>query len=217
MRLSTLEKFAELDHVPLLVPHSLRRFQRESLACAGVDATRLVGLPPGRWRTDRLFFPELLGPTGNPSPHAIDWLRQRFARFMSPERPGRRLYMTRRDTRRTVTNPAEIADYLRNEGFEVICAGDLSLAEQIKVFSEAAVVLAPHGAALTNMTFAPAEATVIEFFGDNYINGCFWALANIRRQKHAFIIGRTRTLDYSVPLEEVKTLVGRLCSTGALV
>ena len=54
-------------------------------------------------------------------------------------------------------------------------------------------------------------------FGDNYINGCFWALANIRRQKHAFIIGRTRTLDYSVPLEEVKTLVGRLCSTGVLV
>jgi hypothetical protein len=60
------------------------------------------------------------------------------------------------------------------------------------------------------MVFAPENAILIELFGDNYINGCFWALTNIRGQKHAFLTGPSKWLDYSISLQRLKALLARV-------
>jgi len=85
----------------------------------------------------------------------------------------------------------------------------MSFAEQVQTFRNADIVVAPHGAAATNMVFAPAGATLIELFGDNYINGCYWALTNICSQKHAYLMGPSQWLDYSISLTSLKQLVER--------
>jgi capsular polysaccharide biosynthesis protein len=86
----------------------------------------------------------------------------------------------------------------------------MSLADQVELFSEAKVVIGPHGAGLTNIMFAPKGAIVIECFGDSYVNGCFWALANICGHRHAFTIASTETLDYDVSLDELDLLLSRV-------
>jgi hypothetical protein len=212
-RLAVIEQFEALQSLPLIVPESLTGFQRDSLALGGIPPQRLAGFDGRCARVDRLYFPQLLGPTGNPSPHAVSWLRSRFqAQMVAEPATLRRLYVSRSDApKRRVLNEDRIIDFLRAHGFEIICPGRLSLAEQIALFSQAGVVVGPHGAGLTNIVFAPAGATLIEFFGDSYINGCFWALANLRGQTHAFLTSPTETLDFEVRLDDLKSLLRRVC------
>lgn len=50
-------------------------------------------------------------------------------------------------------------------GFEVIHPEKLSLPDQAKIFSQAAIICGSHGAAHTNMIFAHESALIIEIFG----------------------------------------------------
>jgi capsular polysaccharide biosynthesis protein len=212
-RLSLIEKFDELASVPLIVPHRLNTFQRDSLRMAGVRDDRLVHLDNDDWQVDRLIFPEMLAPSGSPSPHAVAWLRKVFLDEapVTSRAKASRIYLTRRDApKRKILNEDEIIAFLEQKGFETACLSELSLSEQIALFQGASVVVAPHGAGQTNMVFAPAGAILIEMFGDNYINGCYWALTNICGQKHAFLTAPTETLDYSVPVEQLKALLAKV-------
>jgi len=59
----------------------------------------------------------------------------------------------------------------------------MSLQEQAVLFNECETIIAPHGAALTNMAHCRPGTKVIEFF-NAYIEPCFW------------IMGRLCKLDY---------------------
>ncbi|MBA3352805.1 MAG: glycosyltransferase family 61 protein [Blastocatellia bacterium] len=213
-RLAVIEQFAQMSSLPLIVPPDPRR--RESLLRAGVAPERLVDFDNGYWQVDRLYFPQLPSPLANPSPHAVSWLRQTFLdqRSAVPTKRGRRLYVTRRDAQgRRVLNEEEIVSFLQSTGFEVVCPGDLTFADQIELFCEACVVVGPHGAAFANMVFAPATATLVELFGDTYLNGCYWGLASILGQKHTFLTGPSHwrnRLDYSISLNDLKALLGKV-------
>lgn len=222
-KLSLIENFEELGSVPLIVPHQLKSFQRESLRMAGVPAEQIVCLDDNDWRVERLFFPQIPAGWGNPSPHAVRWLRKRFLKVPQESRSGRRIYLTRSDaTQRRVLNEEQIIEYLQKEGFKIVCAGELSISDQVEMFRDVEIVIAPHGGASTNMVFAPIGATLIEFFGHNYINGCYWALTNICGQKHAFLTGPSQSatcsgstaiwLDYSISLDELKALLAKLAA-----
>ncbi len=53
---------------------------------------------------------------------------------------------------------------------------DLTLEEQVQTFSEAEVVLGPHGAGLTNMLYEPKGSKVTEMYGVEF-SPCFAAMA----------------------------------------
>jgi capsular polysaccharide biosynthesis protein len=212
-KLSLLERFDGLNSVGLIVPQRLKSFQRESLLLAGIPADRIVQFDEDRWEVERLYFPDMLAPSGNPSPHAVAWLRKTFLPQGSSERVHRRrkVYVSRGDAPgRRIINEDEIVRFLTTIGFEVVRPGDHSFADQIEIFRSVDIVVAPHGAGLTNMVFAPAGTTLIEMFGDNYINGCYWALANICGHRHAFITAPTATLDYSIPLDRLQGLLAKI-------
>ena len=212
-RMSLIERFTELSDTPLIVQSRLRSYQQDTLDMLGVSSKRIVNFTGGCWQLGRLYYPELLSETGNPSPHAVHWLRRRFLTRPEPStlpvKP--RLYITRRDAKsRRIVNEAEIVEYLHSEGFEILCPGTLSVAQQIQIFSKAEIVIAAHGAGCTNMVFAPHNALLIELFGANYINGCFWALTNILNQRYAFLTGPpTDRLNYTISLDRLKTLLAR--------
>jgi hypothetical protein len=217
-RLSIVEQYDELQSIPLIVPKHLKTFQQESLQLAEISSDRIAGFNGGCWQVDKLFFPELLSPTGCPSPHAIAWLRARFLKNDAPRVGARKrsIYVTRRDaSTRRVLNEDAIISYLQTRDFEIVCPGELSFSQQIDLFRDVDIVVAAHGAAATNMAFAPPNATLIELFGDNYINGCFWALANICRQHYAFLTGPSDWLDYSIPLDQLKILLDKVKCEGS--
>jgi hypothetical protein len=204
-----------LARFKLIIPQAPKRFHIESLRSLNLEMASCLELPSKPTKFGVLVFPELLAPTGSISVDAIRRMRERFAvGFERPTKNGRRIYVCRRDTKRRVVNEAELLRVLERRGFDVICPGELSLSEQIRVFSDAAIVVGPHGAGFTNMIFAPRGSTLIELFGSSYVNGCFWALSNAIGQRHMFSIAPTSTLDMQVDVNAVLALVDRAEEEG---
>lgn len=76
---------------------------------------------------------------------------------------GRRLYVPRRHSR-VVINESALLGLLTSYGFETVEMDGLSPDRQAEIFAGAEAVVAPHGAALTNLLFAPKTTKVLEFF-----------------------------------------------------
>ena len=103
------------------------------------------------------------------------------ALFAAPAgKPERRLYISRADAwRRRITNEDALIELIEPLGFETITLAGLTIAEQAALFSEAEAILAGHGAALTNVIFAPAGCQIIELLTSNYIYDYFEKLSKL--------------------------------------
>jgi capsular polysaccharide biosynthesis protein len=198
-RLSVVERFARVRGVPLIVPPDITSTQRQSLQMLGVGPDRLVEFHGDHWQVEHLYFPSLPGVSGNPTSVSARWLRERFSSPTASSR--RRLYISRRDAvSRRIVNECELLGELVPHGFEVATLTGMPFADQVQLFSGAEMIVGPHGAGLTNMVFAQPGATVIEVFSPNYINGCYWALANVCGHRYGFMVGAQRGEDIEIDL-----------------
>lgn len=153
--------------VHYLVNEARAPFQDECFALLGIDADRLVGAPDGvQIACDELQAAAVPVRNMRLDGAALAWLRGDFAAKAlagADVSTQRRLYVSRKDAAlRRVVNEAEVLDALGPLGFELVIGGDLSVAEQVQLFSGADIVVAPHGAALTNLVFADPGALLVE-------------------------------------------------------
>jgi hypothetical protein len=118
-----------------------------------------------------------------PSPRDLDLIRKRFA---PPEgRTGtRKLYISRGKTRR-ILNEAALHPILERHGIEFIEDIPRTVPEQIALFKDAQLIIGPHGAAFTNMIWAPPGAQVLEFFQKHYYPPYFYYLAKVLGHSYA--------------------------------
>ena len=181
-RLRILEQCGIGRNVPVYA-NAKKPYQRDLLPWFGVPKERLIS--PAEHpllQAQRLWVPTYSGYQGKFSQVAIDYLRAVVLPKLQEEKPlrppERKLYISRRDsTSRRILNEAEIEARLRGHGFECLCLGEMPVAEQLRAFAEARVVVAAHGAALTNIVFTPPESAMIEIFPDDFYFDCYQELA----------------------------------------
>jgi hypothetical protein len=102
----------------------------------------------------------------------------------------RRIFVNRnRGNGRSVVNSNELTPLLTLFGFKTLSCEEMSIADQVEHFSNADVVLAPHGAALANLAFCNPRTLVVELFGD-HINPIFCKLANSMGLRYRAIQGK---------------------------
>jgi capsular polysaccharide biosynthesis protein len=90
-----------------------------------------------------------------------------------------RIYVQRGDVkRRKVINESQVIEHLSAYNFIPVRMDDKTLLEQVQIFSQAEMIVAPHGAALSNLLFIQPETKVIELIPCGYVNNCFYALSN---------------------------------------
>jgi capsular polysaccharide biosynthesis protein len=70
-----------------------------------------------------------------------------------------------------------LEDYLSSIGFDILYLEDLSIQDQITRFSAAKVVVAPHGAGLSNIVFLDEGARVLEYSAGEWWWPCFRRIA----------------------------------------
>jgi capsular polysaccharide biosynthesis protein len=92
---------------------------------------------------------------------------------------NRKIYISRGlAASRRILNEPEVRDYLEGRGFEMVTLETMPVADQIRLFSEAAVIVAPHGAGLANMIFS-VNPRIIELLpADGWDLGWFLCLSN---------------------------------------
>jgi hypothetical protein len=175
-------------------------FQAETLSLLDIPKHKIIKSVKGmHLKAKRLIVPSLVPFSLLPFiPHslakwAIQYLR---AELMGRVRPTRvegfeRIYVSRGDARhRTVTNEARVEELLKACGFKTVMTGQMSVADQIRTFASAEIVVAPHGAGLANLMFCRPGVRVLELFAPNYVNPLYWYMSNHIGLDYGYLIGQ---------------------------
>jgi hypothetical protein len=198
------------NQAPILVSDPAVAFQLESLRHLGIDESQLIRLRyPAAYLAPHLLFPSICSSSINLrhpfQPWILTWLRSSFAGLMSLRPAKRRILISRAGYadlhKRRILNEDEIVAAALALDFEVVAPETLSFAEQVELFSEAAVIAGAHGAGLTNMVFAGPRARVIELIAPRFaqapLSGVFRHMASLMGQDLVRITGTT---DEEVPI-----------------
>ena len=98
---------------------------------------------------------------------------------------GRRIFISRAGaTRRRLLNEEELWPILEACGFERVRMEDLPFDAQVDLMRQTGVLVAPHGAGLTNMLFCPEGSHVVELASLSFPNPNFYALASALRHRY---------------------------------
>ena len=184
-RLFAYESVAK-DRPRLVVNSLLNPWQLESLKLLGFPHQDLVELGTDYLQLEKLYFPAYIGI----NPYCLDWLRERLFATVALEPTPKRIYITRRlATRRRLVNEDQIDSLLHQHGFIIAELETLSFVEQVRLFSQAEIVVGPHGAGLTNMVWAPRDCKVMEIQHPDHVNVMYYMLAEVLHQRYWCCLG----------------------------
>jgi capsular polysaccharide biosynthesis protein len=185
-------------------------FIPSALSAAGITRAALQPFDGTLLHCPLVVFPRRV--TGA-DPARIDWLRRTFGVAGRP-RGYARLYITRAGARRRLVNEDSLVQVLERFGFTTIDPSGLSVAEQAARFSEAAIVVGSHGAALTNAGFMAPGAALIELTHQARIVPTYHELASAAGLAYGVVVGTATgnvehpiLADFSVPPEAAAAAV----------
>ena len=199
-----LKRFQDL---PLLIPKGLHENLMAALAQININNHPIISLEHGvAYQVDQLIFPSPLSRIidryeGSPAFDTDIILSKKWIlrvadllknRFQQSRKPWRKLYLARRKGLRALGNQDEIELLLSEHNFEIIDLDNVSLDSQIQLFSQATLIVAPTGAALTNMLLCQPGTKVVIFMSNHETtNHYFWSnLGNIAEVDVTLIIGQ---------------------------
>lgn len=161
----------------VIVPHQTG-YQRQLLELAKIPGPYVQPRPDRTFTADRLLVPSTPNQDLDAPHSATRWLRDRLPPSGRDDTP-KRLYLSRGRTpyTRIYRQEPELWPRLEQRGFVMLDPGTLTVQEQIDVFHGAEVIVAPHGAALTNITFCSPGARVLEMFAGSYVHLGLWTIA----------------------------------------
>jgi capsular polysaccharide biosynthesis protein len=177
-----LKSLPGADQMPLVFPIAdLKPYHADILRALGLP-NPILPLRTRLTRFERLVFPTFLDPS-TVTPRQIAWLRDVMFRAFpaAAKRDGpRRILVSRRDAMaRRLSNEAALAARLEALGFVCVTPGALPVAEQIRLFASADIVVAPHGAGNVNMAFCPPGAAFLELVPAGNASSLYWMMANV--------------------------------------
>ena len=81
--------------------------------------------------------------------------------------PLRNLFISRQDSlTRNIINESDILSLLKDYNFEVQTLSTKNFLAQKELFASSKFIITMHGAALSNLLFAPSGSTIVEIAGD---------------------------------------------------
>jgi hypothetical protein len=170
------QNFSNYD--TLLLNGSRANYERETLTVLGVPPEKIRFVDSSdRFQIASAVFPSL--DINVVTPWKIRGLRQ-LASPVQSNQHRRRLYLSRaRAAVRRIANEKEILEALRQHDFEIFEAETLSFRGQADLFANASVIVAPHGAALTNIVLCQPGTHVVEISTRAGYRDWYWQLATV--------------------------------------
>jgi len=153
----------EAAHVKIVVPAEVPKFKLDSLRLGGFRDDQIVPL-----QGSVCFFKKLHSPGAYQRAifYSVDFFEAMIKRAQAEATipvESRRLYITRRDSkRRVLENGQELEDELTKRGFYIAELSKMSLADQITLFANTPAMVGPHGAGNTHIIFSRPGTKVFE-------------------------------------------------------
>ncbi|MDK3157436.1 glycosyltransferase family 61 protein [Kamptonema cortianum] len=183
--------FDNIDHFIFSSYH--RPFQIETLEALKVPSHKIIAHRDFiHLQAEQLLLPSWSGFPGQIPHWVCQFLRNTFlnSSINLQTESERRIYISRASaTHRKIKNEAELINFLKPLGFQVVYLEQLSVGEQARLFASAKVVLAAHGAGLSNLVFCQPGTQVIELFSPEYVETHYWSLSHQLDLDYYYLIG----------------------------
>ena len=107
-----------------------------------------------------------------------------------------------------MVNEREVDQLLNEQGFTTVFLEEMSFLEQVELFANAQIVVAPHGSGLTNLVFCSPSTKVVELFSPNYTRTDYMIVGQQLQLDYYYVVGTNfncaslRNLMYQNPLTE---------------
>lgn len=168
-------------------------FEKQFLEKFGIDPSAVIDTSKN-WTTEVRTECLILGNNQRsfcPSPEDLFLLRNKFgsSQASSNGKQGRKLYLPRRGKRK-VANNTEVQEIMKSYGFEIIEDIARTVDEQIELFKSAAIIVSPHGAALTNLIWCDPGTKVLEFFHEGYTPDYYYYFSKVLNLEYAYMIDK---------------------------
>ncbi len=156
-------------------------FQRETLANFGIYGEKIIECTKkSHIKARKLIVPSFPGNTFDIPRWTCDFLRSKFLTDRLEEKTDfKRIYITRSDAQyRKILNEDKVIDFLDKLGFKSVTLASMTVSEQISLFAGVDVIVAPHGAGLSNIVFCKPGTKIIELFSPKYVKPYYWCISN---------------------------------------
>jgi hypothetical protein len=195
-------------------------FHRESMRALAGTAPLLPSEKNTFIRARELVVPDFVDES---EPWIVPWLQKQFLPLAGSTKlaTDKRIYITRRQaTGRRVVNEADLLSRLEPLGFRPVILENLSFTDQISLFRQAEMIVAPHGAGLANLVFCSPPVVVIELIAEKYPFTFYPEICRRLLLQHHRVHcdpvdpARMRTSDLRVPVDNVMKVLSGLGPPG---
>lgn len=186
-------KRAFLPFVPdyYLISGAVTDFVTDTLALFGIPRGRVIGTADfSAFRPARLIAPALIHHPFVVPPHACEFVRTTILSHLpAGSSPRRRIMVDRSDApARRVRNLPELSPLLAEFGIELVQLSGMSVAQQAALFRDADLVIANHGAALTNLIFCEPGTRVLQVLAPGMMEREYRTISQHGRLRHDYIV-----------------------------
>jgi hypothetical protein len=206
------------EKVKIVVKDGLSDFQVRSLSALGF--TNIEYIRDCNYRVEHLLVPNFPLEQQGYDLDQIAWLKNKIIKGVDTKNPDlepicapKILILRKPATGRAFGNQDKVLAALIPLGFTAFYLEDLPFEQQVKLFQQARLIVAAHGAGLTNLIFAD-RATVIEIFADRALP-CYFHLTKTLGFNYGFSIcnpqNTDRESDYKS--QELKVNISQLLDT----
>lgn len=185
--------FSEVfEDARILLPSNPSSWMIQSLQMIGIGEEQLFRTSAEQLQVDKLIFIPEFGTLYSLPAWGVSWLRKSFSPYMiPPETSNKRIYISRRKAAtRHVENEDQVLQMLSKYGFRDVVLEEMSLADQIALFSQAEIIVGPHGAGFSNIVFSTG-ATLIDIFEPSHVNCCFYMLCHDFGHHYWYLMSET--------------------------
>ncbi len=142
------------------------------------------------------------------------WNKKLTNKFSSSLFPKRRLFVSRKNSsKRRCINEDILYDSLKKLGFEFIALEQLSVFNQLKLFSEASIIVSTHGAGLSNLLACKPGTKILEMVPNDGNFSHYYFMSSILNICHAHIKGievDSKLNDFYISIDEIHKLLNKL-------
>lgn len=207
------------EPLTLIVSQNMPAFQRETLLFV-LDTNpyiRLAYIPKHeKWNIDEFILPSFVANhySGYLPPDILRALREKiWAGYqVAPGKIGLRLYISRQKApKRKILNDADVIAALQPYHVKILFAEELTYQQQVQLFYNAEVVIAPHGAGLTNILFSK-QIKLLELHPGDIIKSHYFMLSKSLGFPYYYSIGSKSDADqnFVVDIPDFKKQLARL-------
>jgi len=168
-------------------------FYMKTLNALSIGPDRVVEFDGSEsWSLENLWWQPPAVHPDDQTPGALRWIGKQISESIPVEKfeNPQRIYVSRRKpSARVISNEQKFVVELERLGFRICLLEELLFEDQVRLFRNSEVVVAPHGAGLSNLVFSKPDTRVVEIHAQGHERRCYWTLSEELGHDYHFYLG----------------------------